>query len=176
MNDSHGYAEGGDHATPPLGFTVTLTERGYRRVLIHLAALRLRFVPPALAFGGVYAYAADGRTEAAGLFLAAIALPITVWGYLAWVSGSPRSQALYAPVQYEFGVNGIAYRSPDGDGEIEWRRVRRWREAVEHILVYVSGAAYVLVPVEDLDEVMRSRLHDELTKRVGPAGRVRRMR
>ncbi|HET6498470.1 MAG TPA: YcxB family protein [Coriobacteriia bacterium] len=165
-----------DGADAALVFTVTLTERGYRRVLIHLAALKLRFLPPALTFGGMYAYAAGGRVEGAGLFLAAIALPVTLWGYLSWVSGSPRSRALYEPISYEFGPEEIAYHSPDASGAIGWERVTRWREAAGHILLYVSGAAYVLVPVEELDDVTRARLRDLLTQRVGPARRVRRMR
>lgn len=161
---------------PSVAFTAELTERGYRRVLIHLAALKLRFVPPVLAFVGVYAYGVGGRVEAAGFFLAALALPISVWGYLSWVSGSPRSQVLYTAVSYVFGPLGITYASSAGDGEIDWARITRWREAVGHILLYVSRASYILVPTEEVEDAVLERVRTQLTERVGPSGRSRRMR
>lgn len=160
-----------------LRFTVTLTERGYRGVLMHLAALRLRFIPPALGFAALLAYSAGMRTEAIGLFAAALAIPIVLWGYLAWVSASPSSRALYVPVEYELTGSAIVYRSQEGDGEIEWERIFRWREAAEHILIYIAGTTYLLVPLSGLEPAVREALEEHLRERVGPpARRARRMR
>jgi hypothetical protein len=157
--------------------TVTLTERGYRGVLMHLAALRLRFVPPALGLAALLAYSAGMRTEAIGLFAAALAIPIVLWGYLAWVSASPSSRALYVPVEYELTGSALVYRSQEGDGEIEWEQVSRWREAAEHILIYLAGTTYLLVPLSELEPAVRDALEGHLRERVGPpARRARHMR
>jgi hypothetical protein len=176
-------ATGPPHATSApsapeaLRFTVTLTERGYRGVLMHLAALRLRFVPPALGFAALLAYTAGMRTEAIGLFAAALAIPIVLWGYLAWVSASPSSRSLYVPVEYELTGSAIVFHSEEGDGEIEWERVARWREAAEHILIYVTGSTYLLVPLSELETTAHAALEEQLRERVGPpARRARRMR
>jgi len=158
-------------------FEVALTERGYRGVLLHLAALRLRFVPPVLGLAAFLAYGSGMRTEAVGLFAVVIAIPVVLWGYLAWVSASPSARSLYAPVTYEFTPEALVYRSPEGDGEIAWADVRRWREAASHILIYVSASNYLLVPVADLDEAVCERVRAALLERVGPAVRTaRRMR
>lgn len=99
-------------------FNVTLTERGYRNVLLHLAALRLRFVPPALGMAAMFAYVSGMRTEAIVLFAGGIAIPVVVWGYLAWLSGSPSSRALYAPVRYK--LTGGASPTPRPRGTVCW--------------------------------------------------------
>lgn len=160
-----------------VSFRAVPTERGYRAVLLHLAALRLRFVPPALGLAGILAYGAGARTEALALFGGAVAIPLVVWGYLAWLSGSPSSRSLYAPVRYEVDDERITYFSPEGDGEIAWETIERWREAADHLLIYVSGSTYLLVPLADLDERSRTALMTMLAQRVGPAGRrARRLR
>lgn len=163
--------------TPHVRFETTLTERGYRGVLLHLAALRLRFVPFVLGFAAFLAYGSGMRTEAVGLFAAAIAIPVVLWGYLAWVSASPSARALYAPVSYEFTDEALTYRSAEGDGEIRWADVRRWREAAQHILVYVTGTTYLLVPVDQLDDAVAEQARAVLREKVGPEVRsARRMR
>ncbi|MBE0417038.1 MAG: YcxB family protein [Coriobacteriia bacterium] len=158
-------------------FNVTLTERGYRNVLLHLAALRLRFVPPALGMAAIFAYASGMRTEAIVLFAGGIAIPVVVWGYLAWLSGSPSSRALYAPVRYKLTGGGIAYSSAEGDGVLAWDGVERWREAAGHLLIYVSGSTYLLVPVDGLSPEVRDAVENALRDRVSPPGRrPRRLR
>jgi hypothetical protein len=158
-------------------FNVTLSERGYRGVLLHLAALRLRFVPPVLGLAAMLAYGAGMRTEAIALFAGGIAIPLVVWGYLAWLSSSPSSRALYAPVRYEFTDRGIVYASDEGDGVLPWDGVKRWREAVGHLLIYVSGSSYLLVPLDDLSSETRGRVEEALRNKVGPSGRrARRLR
>ena len=160
-----------------LTFDVTLTERGYRSVLIHLAALRLRFVPPALGIAALLAYSAGMRTEAIALFGGGIAIPIVVWGYLAWLSGSPSSRALYAPVTYRFTEDGIAYASGEGDGQLAWDSVVRWKEAAGHLLIYVSGSNYLLLPTDGLASATVERIETTLADKVGPRGRrARRLR
>lgn len=154
-----------------LAFEVTLTEKGYRGVLLHLAARRLRFVPPVLGVAAMFAYGAGMRTEAIGLFGGVVAIPVAVWGYLAWLAGSPTARQLYAPVSYTFSERGIGYTSPEGDGEIGWDGVRRWREAAGHVLLYVSASKYLLVPADDLDEQTRRSLLSWLHERIGPSGR-----
>lgn len=150
---------------------VHLTERGYRSVLLHLAALRLRFVPPVLGMFGMLAYAAGMRTEAIALFGGVVAIPVVVWGYLAWLSGSPSSRPLYTPVEYRLTEAGVGYRSAEGDGEIGWDSVVRWREAAGHLLIYVSGSNYLLIPLEDVAHETREALEAVLRERVGPPGR-----
>ncbi|MBW6467808.1 MAG: YcxB family protein [Coriobacteriia bacterium] len=158
-------------AGSPLTFDVTLTEQGYRRVLLHLAALRLRFVPPALGMAALLAYSAGMRTEAIALFGGGIAIPIVVWGYLAWLSGSPSSRSLYAPVHYEFTGEGIVFASPEGDGELAWDSVVRWKEAADHLLIYVSGSNYLLLPIDGLAAATLDRIEFALADKVGPRGR-----
>ncbi len=172
-----GGVTGEELPVPHVEFEVTLTERGYRGVLLHLAALRLRFVPFVLGFAALLAYGSAMRTEAAGLFAAALAIPVVLWGYLAWVSASPSARALYASVAYGLSDEALTYRSAEGDGEIRWAEVRRWREAAEHILVYVTGTTYLLIPVSQLDDVLAERVRAVLREKVGPEVRsTRRMR
>lgn len=178
MSGSHQSEMTGVAENPaPLRFTATLTERGYRGVLLHLAALRLRFVPPALGFAALFAYGAGMREQAIVLFAGALAIPIVLWGYLAWVSSSPSSRALYASVDYEFTDAGIRYRSAEGDGQIGWEMIGRWRTAADHVLIYVTGSTYLLIPVSTLEPDLAEALESELRDHVGPAARrARRMR
>jgi hypothetical protein len=155
----------------PISFDATLTERGYRGVLLHLAALRLRFVPPALGMAALLAYSAGMRTEAIALFAGALAIPIVFWGYLAWLSGSPTSRSLYTPVHYVLTGEAITYSSAEGDGQIAWDSIIRWREAAGHLLVYVSSSNYLLLPLDDLPEHTRRELEAMLAEKVGPRGR-----
>jgi hypothetical protein len=158
-------------ASPPISFDVTLTERGYRGVLLHLAALRLRFVPPALGMAAMLAYSAGMRTEAIALFAGALAIPIAFWGYLAWLSRSPTSRSLYIPVHYELTGEAITYSSAEGDGRLAWDSIVRWREAAGHLLVYVSSSNYLLLPMEGLADGTLQSLEAMLTEKVGPRGR-----
>lgn len=168
---------GREPSCEPLIVGVRVDERGYRRVLLHLAALRLRFVPPLLGLLAFSAYAAGARTEAATLFLGALAIPIVLWGYLAWLSKSPRSRSVYAPVRYEFTDAAIAYRASESEGIIPWDQVVRWREAADHLLVYVSSSSYLLVPLADLESGVQARLRQILTEHVAPLNRrARRIR
>lgn len=155
-------------------FEVTLAERGYRAVLLHLSALKLRFVPPALGMAGLLAYGAGMRTEAIGLFGAAVAVPVVVWGYLAWLAGSPSARPLYAPVRYVFTDTGVRYASPEGDGAIEWGTLKRWREAAGHVLLYLSSSKYLLIPVEEMPEPVRAAFIARLTEQLGPPRNRRR--
>jgi hypothetical protein len=155
----------------PISFDATLTERGYRGVLLHLAALRLRFVPPALGMAALLAYSAGMRTEAIALFAGALAIPIVFWGYLAWLSGSPTSRSLYTPVHYVLTGEAITYSSAEGDGQIAWDSIVRWREAAGHLLVYVTSSNYLLLPMEGLAEGTLASLEAMLSEKVGPRGR-----
>lgn len=151
--------------------TLTLTERGYRGVLLHLAARRLRFVPPVLGFAAFVAYGAGARAQAVTLFLGALAIPIVLWGYLAWVSKSPNARSLYETTTYEFTDGGILYRSAQEQGRVDWDQVSRWREVAEHVLVYLTGSTYLLLPVGELDPALRAGLERILREKLGPAGR-----
>ncbi|MDY0088572.1 MAG: YcxB family protein [Coriobacteriia bacterium] len=166
-------SEGREQERPSdrLVVTVSPNDRGYRRVLLHLAALRLRFVPPVLGLLALLAYSAGARTEAVALFLGALAIPIVVWGYLAWLSKSPRSQSLYATVTYEFTSDNIIYHSSFGEGTIRWDQVLRWREVAEHVLIYVSGSSYLLLPLSDLEEPASACLRETLEQHVGRVDR-----
>ncbi len=146
-----------------------LTERGYRGVLLHLAALRLRFAPLALGLAGMLTYGSGYRTEALGLFGALIAIPIVLWGYLTWLTGSPSSRPLYVPVRYVFDDDAVRFESPEGDGEIPWDDLSRWREAAGHILLYLTGTRYLVIPVEPMPEQTRSALEALLGDKLGPA-------
>jgi hypothetical protein len=160
-----------------VSFDIVLTERGYRGVLLHLAALRLRFVPPALGMAALFTYGAGMRTEAIALFSGALAIPIVLWGYLAWLSRSPSSHSLYTPVRYELTVEAITYSSAEGDGRIDWDSVTRWREAAEHLLVYVTSSIYLVLPIDDLGEDTLREVEAMLADKVGPKGRrTRRLR
>ena len=156
----------------PLAIETQLTARGYRSVLLHLAALRLRFAPLALGMAGMLSYGAGYRTEALGLFGALIAIPIVLWGYLSWLTSAPSSRPLYVPVRYTFTAEGILYESAEGDGELAWEDLTRWREATGHVLLYLSGSRYLVIPVEQLAEEDRTRLEGLLGEKLGkPRGK-----
>lgn len=72
---------------------------------------------------------------------------------------------------------GIAYSSAEGDGVLAWDGVERWREAAGHLLIYVSGSTYLLVPVDGLSPEVRDAVENALRDRVSPPGRrPRRLR
>ncbi len=154
--------------SPSVAFETTLAPRGYRDVLLHLAARRLRFAPMAVAIAGMLAYGSGLRTEALGMFAALIAIPVVLWGYLSWLTGAPSSAPLYRPVRYTFGEAGIGYESEDGDGSIAWEEIVRWREANGHLLLYPGSSRYVVIPVEQLAETDRRAVEDLLGRKVGP--------
>lgn len=145
---------GADSGDRSLSFDVRVSEAGYRRVLIRVALLRLRWVLPFVAFFG---FAALGRGDAdmAWLWLAmSVGTALIVAAYALWVSGSPSaSKAAMARIRYSVDDEGLHYESDAGTGRIEWNQVRRWEMAAEHYLLYVGAATYLLVPGDDLDAV-----------------------
>lgn len=138
----------------PIEFESTVTEAGYRRVLIRVALRRLRWVLPFLAFFG-FAALGRGDTDIAWLWLVMSAgTMLIVVAYALWVTGSPSaSKAAMVRVRYRADGEGLRYESADGSGLIEWDRLRRWEVAADHYLLYVGAATYLLVPVSDLDVV-----------------------
>lgn len=152
-----------------LAIETRLTERGYRAVLLHLAALRLRFAPFALGMAGMLLYGGGYRTEAIGMFAALIAIPVVLWGYLTWMTASPSSRPLYVPVRYTFTTQDVLYESEEGDGRLSWEELGRWREAVGHVLLYLSSTRYLVIPVEQLTTQERDRLEALLEEKLGKA-------
>lgn len=152
--------------TDAVRVTSTLTPKGYRAVLLHMAALRLRFVVTILAFLGFGALGAGFDGPGFFIFIAMIGVVITVWGYIAWNVSSPSRIELYEPVAYEFGPDAIVYASPSGAGEIPWSRIPRWRYAAGHYLLYVTGASYLLVPESCVDAEDIDRLEAVLRERI----------
>lgn len=132
--------------------TAALTPKGYKAVLLHLSALKLRLAVPLLAFFGFASLGAGFNAQGFIILAALLGVVITVWGYIAWNASSPSRVELYEPVAYEFGDDGIIYASPSGTGTIDWAQVSKWRYAVGHFLLYVAGATYLLVPERDIAE------------------------
>lgn len=137
-------------ATRVVRITVALTPKGYRAVLLHLSALKLRLVVPLMAFFGFASLGAGFDTQGVLILSSMVGIVLTVWGYIAWNASSPSRIELYEPVAYEFGVDGIVYASASGAGTIEWGQVAKWGYAVGHYLLYVAGASYLVVPECDI--------------------------
>ena len=157
-----------------LQLTVALTPRGYRGVLLHLSAKRLRLIVPMLAFFGFAALGGGFNAQAFGLLAALAAVLITVWGYISWNVSSPRSTPLYVPVAYEFSDEGIVMADEDGASSLEWTSVRRWAFAAGHYLLYVAGASYLLLPVEGVSGDDTDRLETLLRTHVRKGPRALR--
>lgn len=155
--------------TPPgtITFESTLTRRGYRGVMTHLAARTLRFAPVLVAVAGMLAYGTGSRTTGLALFASLVAMMLVVWGYVAWLADSPSAASLYAPVRWNFSAERIRFSSEDGEGEIAWDDVAGWRHVVDHLMLYVSGSRYLLIPVGDIPEADRPRLRDLLVSGAG---------
>ncbi len=147
-------------------FESALTEDGYRRVLIQLAARRLRFAPAIVGAAAFIAYGSGLRTEALGLFGTLLAVPLVVWGYVSWLSGSPSARQLYVPVRYSLNPDGVCYSSAEGDGELAWSEVVRWRKAAGHLLLYVSSSRYLLLVVDGLAEETQAAVEGVLSDKV----------
>ena len=141
-------------------FTATLTPRGYRGVMLHLAARALRFAPPLVAIGGVIAYGSGASATGFTMFAALLAIPLVVWGYVSWLANSPSATVLYTPVAWVFSTERIGYSSAEGDGQIAWSSVTRWRSVADHLMLYTSGSNYVLIPVEDVPVELRAELRE----------------
>ncbi len=154
---------------PPaaIAFESTLTRRGYRGVMLHLAARSLRFAPALVAVGGMLAYGTGARSTAFALFATLLAIPLVVWGYVSWLANAPSATSLYAPVSWGFSAEGIRYSTGEGGGEIEWDDVIRWRVVVDHLMLYVSGSNYLLVPVDAVPESDRDSLRELLVAGAG---------
>ncbi len=133
-----------------LRVTTQLTQKGYRAVLLHLAALRMRLIVPVLAFFAFSALAGGFTPQALFLLGSLFAIVITTWGYIAWNVSSPSNIELYLPIAYEFDADGVTYGGTAGVGRIEWSSIRRWRYAADHYLLYVAGATYVVIPGADM--------------------------
>lgn len=154
--------------------TTTLTQRGYRGVLLHLSAKRLRLIVPMLAFFGFAALGGGFNSQAYGLLAALAAVLITVWGYISWSVSSPRSAPLYEPVAYEFSETGIVMAGEEGASSLEWSEVRRWAFAAGHYLLYVTGASYMLIPIEGVPASDIDRLESLLRTHVRKGPRALR--
>jgi len=152
-------------------FASVLTPRGYRGVMLHLAARTLRFAPPLVAIGGMIAYGTGARTAGFTLFAALLAVPLVVWGYVSWLANSPSARSLYASVTWRFSADGIGYSSAEGDGEIEWETVNRWRVVVDHLMLYVTGSNYLLIPIDAVPAECRADLRALLVARTGEPSR-----
>ncbi|MBS3956232.1 MAG: YcxB family protein [Clostridiales bacterium] len=150
-----------------VAFTATLTPRGYRGVMLHLAARALRFAPPLVAIGGVIAYGSGASATGFTMFAALLAIPLVVWGYVSWLANSPSAKVLYTPVAWVFSGEQIGYSSAEGDGQIAWSSVTRWRNVVDHLMLYTSGSNYVLIPVEDVPLELRPTLRELLVAGAG---------
>ncbi len=164
-------AVGAHSDPPPVEFESVLTPRGYRGVMLHLAARTLRFAPALVAIAGMVAYGTGARTAGFTLFATLLAIPLVVWGYVSWLANSPSATPLYAPVTWRFSKEGIRYSSAEGDGEIEWQAVSRWRAVVDHLMLYVTGSNYLLIPIDAVPAERRADLRALL---VAAAGEPRR--
>ncbi len=161
-------------STPSIRVTSALTPEGYRAVLLHLSALRLRFVVALMSFFGFASLGAGFNTQAFMFLGSLVAVILTVWGYIVWNVSSPSRIELYEPVAYEFGADGIVYAGSSGAGSIEWSRVSRWRYAAGHYLLYVAGASYLLVPETDVAAENAEAFEEMLRDRVRKGPRRRR--
>jgi len=159
----------------PIRITVHLTQSGYRGVLLHLSALKLRLVVPLLAFFAFAALGTGFNTEAFLMLGTLAATLITVWGYITWNTSAPKNAELYLPVAYELDSERIIFAGEAGRGVLEWDRVRKWRYAAGHYLLYVTGATYIMIPEVDLDPADMDRFEALLWKQVpkGPRKRFR---
>ena len=135
-------------ANAPVIAEAQVTLKGYRRLLTHLAVRPLRWVAPIVAFAG-FAALGGGRNGEAFMLIGGLAgVFLIIWGYVSYMSSSPSVSAIYLPVRYEFGAEGVRYESDGELGEIPWSGISRWKFAAEHYLLYVSGGTYLLVPAE----------------------------
>ncbi|MDP2181408.1 MAG: YcxB family protein [Actinomycetota bacterium] len=154
---------------------VHLTEVGYRRALVHLSALRLRYVAPMLT-AVVFASVASGDSGAGVLSIYSfVGFLLIVWAYVEWQVRSPVNRSIYEPVRYEFAEDGVSYRTTDGEGEIPWSSIVRWRVAAGHYVLHAAWGAFLLLPddslvvgtPEDLETLLRAHVAR------GPRGRAR---
>jgi len=153
--------------------TATLTQEGYRSLLLHLSALRLRLVAPLLAFFGFAALGAGFNSQGTVAFVVLVAIFITVWGYITWLTSSPRTTELYLPVVYEFSPDGIVFTGQAGEGSLEWQQVKRWNLRAGHYQLYVAGASYLLIPQDDIEGPSISRFEELLRQHVSKGPRKR---
>lgn len=159
----------------PVQFTATLTLAGYRGVLLHLSALKLRLVVPLLAFFGFAALGTGFNTQAFLTLGSLFATLITVWGYIAWNTRAPNNVELYLPVAYEVGPSEVIFAGEAGQGVLAWQQIRKWRYASGHYLLYVAGASYVMIPEIDIAPADLDRFEALLWEQVpkGPRKRFR---
>ena len=164
-------AEGG----PTVRVEARLDERGYRRVLVAQSARRLRFALPLSAFFGFGALAAGRTAVGASLLVLLIGTVLVAWGVIAWRASAPSNRHLYDPIAYEFAATGIGYGSVDGRGAIGWDQLVRWDSVADHLVLYVTGGTFLLVPWDDVGDDQEVELRSMLRQHVrrGPRGRAR---
>lgn len=139
-------------AAPVIAFESRVTERGYRRVLVQVALLRLRWVLPIVAYIVAAAIARGDHGRAVLWAGMAVGAFVVVLGYALWASGSPSSdKSVLAPVRYSADGSGLGYETASGGGRVSWDQVRRWQHVADHYLLYVGSASYLLVAGESLD-------------------------
>lgn len=154
---------------------VRLTESGYRRALVHLSALRLRFVAPVLAAVAFASIASrDSGTGVLSVY-SFVGLFLVTWGYIEWQVRSPVNRQIYEPVHYEFAEDGVRYRTGEGEGEIAWSAITRWRFAAGHYVLHAAWGAFLLLPEESLVTGTAQDLEDLLRLHVarGPRRHAR---
>ncbi len=165
-----------------VAFEVALDQAGYRRVLTRLAYERLRFAVPLLAVVGLYSSASGSSGGALLSFAALLGLPIAIWGLVSWQVYRPGRTPIYAPMQYSVAQEGLVYGPADSLRIVEWSEFKRWREAPGHVLLFVTGSQYVLVPTDPLGDETRDAFLFHLTQHLGNPkdrsliGRFRRRR
>lgn len=156
----------------PIEFESQVSAEGYRRVLMRVALLRLRWVLPFVAFFG---FAALGRGDygVAGLWVAIGAgVLLVVVAYARWVTGSPlASKVALARVRYSADSEGLRYESEAGAGRISWTQVSHVQHVAEHYLLYVGMATYLLVPEKDLDDAESRTRFEALIQECVPRGK-----
>lgn len=150
-----------------LAFTARLDRRGYRRVLTRLAYERLRFAVPVLAALGLFS-SASGSTGAALLsFAALLGLPIAIYGLVSWQVYRPGRSPLYESHEYRLMPDGLVFGPTESLRIVPWGEFKRWREAAGHVLLFITGSQYVLVPIESLDAEAGDAFIGLLTELIG---------
>ena len=165
-----------------VNFEVALDKTGYRKVLTRLAYERLRFAVPVLAVVGLYSSSTGSSGGALLSFAALLGLPIAIWGLVSWQVYRPGRTPIYEPMQYSVAEEGLVYGPADSLRIVECSDFKRWREAAGHVLLFVTGSQYVLVPTDPLSGETRDAFLFDLTRHLGTPkdrsliGRFRRRR
>ncbi|MDA3936263.1 MAG: YcxB family protein [Actinomycetota bacterium] len=150
-----------------LTFSVALSRKGYRRVLTRLAYERLRFAVPLLGAIGLFS-SASGATRAGLLsFAALLGLPIAIYGLVSWQVYRPGRSPIFAHLEYRTTDEGLVFGPRGSLRIVEWGEFKRWREVADHVLLFVKGSQYVLIPTHSLTPDERDDLISLLTVYIG---------